>query len=89
MSGGVQGGEGQEATAEGAEGLWSPAAQQYAVQARLALDRSELMLRAAEELADSAGLADVRRRVGNLVTGNLKPSYVGLALLLLAPPWEL
>jgi serine phosphatase RsbU (regulator of sigma subunit) len=55
--------------------------QQYAAQASLALDRSELMLRAAEELADTAGLADVRRRVRNLVTGNLKPSYVGLALL--------
>src|SRR6476619_5707183 len=38
-------------------------------------------LRAAEDLADTAGLADVRRRVRNLVTGNLKPSYVGLALL--------
>ena len=57
------------------------AARQYAAQARLALDRSELMLRAAEELAGTAGLADVRRRVRNLVTGNLKPSYVGLALL--------
>src|SRR5690348_386227 len=56
-------------------------AQEYAAQARLALDRSELMLRAAEDLADTAGLADVRRRVRNLVTGNLKPSYVGLALL--------
>jgi serine phosphatase RsbU (regulator of sigma subunit) len=57
------------------------ATRQYAAQARLALDRSELMLRAAEDLADTAGLADVRRRVRNLVTGNLKPSYVGLALL--------
>jgi len=57
------------------------ATRQYAAQARLAMDRSELMLRAAEELADTAGLADVRRRVRNLVTGNLKPSYVGLALL--------
>jgi serine phosphatase RsbU (regulator of sigma subunit) len=57
------------------------ATRQYAAQASLALDRSELMLRAAEELADTAGLADVRRRVRNLVTGNLKPSYVGLALL--------
>lgn len=56
-------------------------AQEYAAQARLALDRSELMLRAAEDLAGTAGLADVRRRVRNLVTGNLKPSYVGLALL--------
>jgi len=57
------------------------ATRQYAAQARLALDRSELMLRAAEDLADTAGLADVRRRVRNLVTGNLKPSYVGLVLL--------
>jgi serine phosphatase RsbU (regulator of sigma subunit) len=57
------------------------ATQEYAAQARLALDRSELMLRAAEDLADTAGLADVRRRVRNLVTGKLKPSYVGLALL--------
>jgi serine phosphatase RsbU (regulator of sigma subunit) len=57
------------------------AAREYAARARLALDRSELMLRAAEELADTAGLADVRRRVRNLVTGNLKPAYVGLALL--------
>ena len=47
----------------------------------MTLDRSELMLRAAEELAGAAGLADVRRRVRNLVTGNLRPSYVGLALL--------
>ncbi len=57
------------------------AAQEYAAQARLALDRSELMLRAAEDLAETAGLADARQRVKNLVSGNLKPSYVGLALL--------
>ncbi len=57
------------------------ATREYAAQARLALDRSELMLRAAEDLADTAGLADLRRRVRNLVTGKLKPSYVGLALL--------
>jgi len=57
------------------------AAQEHAARARLALDRSELMLRAAEDLADAAGLADVHRRVRNLVSGNLKPSYVGLALL--------
>jgi serine phosphatase RsbU (regulator of sigma subunit) len=56
-------------------------AREHAARARLALDRSELMLRAAEDLADTAGLADVRRRVRNLVSGNLKPSYVGLALL--------
>jgi serine phosphatase RsbU (regulator of sigma subunit) len=57
------------------------AAQEYAARARLALDRSKLMLRAAEDLADTAGLADVRDRVRNLVSGNLKPSYVGLVLL--------
>jgi len=57
------------------------AAREHAARARLALDRSELMLRAAEDLADTAGLVDVRRRVRNLVSGNLKPSYVGLALL--------
>lgn len=57
------------------------AAQEYSARARLALDRSKLLLRAAEDLAGTAGLADVRRRVRNLVTGNLKPSYVELALL--------
>jgi len=50
-------------------------------QARVALARSELMLRAAEDLADTTGLDDVRRRVRDLVSGDLKPSYVGLALL--------
>lgn len=64
-----------------AAGRSQAAAQEHAARARLALDRSELMLRAAEDLASTAGLADVRRRVRNLVSGNLKPSYVGLALL--------
>lgn len=45
------------------------------------LDRSQLLLRAAEDLADTSGLDDVRRRVGDLVSGDLKPSYVGLVLL--------
>jgi serine phosphatase RsbU (regulator of sigma subunit) len=53
----------------------------YAAQARLALQRSELMLQAAEDLVDTTSLADVRRRVRSLVGGGLKPSYVGLALL--------
>jgi serine phosphatase RsbU (regulator of sigma subunit) len=53
----------------------------YAVQARVALERSELMLRAAEDLVDTTSMADVRRRVRSLVGGGLKPSYVGLALL--------
>jgi serine phosphatase RsbU (regulator of sigma subunit) len=53
----------------------------YAVQARIALGRSELMLQAAEDLVDTTSVADVRRRVRSLVGGGLKPSYVGLALL--------
>ena len=53
----------------------------YAAQARVALERSELMLRAAEDLVDTTSMADVRRRVRSLVGGGLKPSYVGLALL--------
>jgi GAF domain-containing protein len=53
----------------------------YVAQARVALERSELMLRAAEDLVDTTSVADVRRRVRNLVGGGLKPDYVGLALL--------
>jgi GAF domain-containing protein len=56
-------------------------AQAYAVQAQVALERSELMLRAAEDLADTMSLTDVRRRVQDLVSSDLKPSYVGLAVL--------
>jgi serine phosphatase RsbU (regulator of sigma subunit) len=46
-------------------------------QARVALARAELMLRAAEDLADTLGLDDVRRRVRDLFTGDRKPAYVG------------
>ncbi|MEU9160450.1 SpoIIE family protein phosphatase [Streptomyces sp. NPDC048424] len=45
------------------------------------LDRSQLLLRASEDLADTSGLDEVRRRVGDLVSGDLKPSYIGLVLL--------
>ncbi|MGW4855044.1 PP2C family protein-serine/threonine phosphatase [Streptomyces sp. NPDC004288] len=44
------------------------------------LDRSELMLRAAELLGNTSGLDEVRRTVGELVSGDLKPAYVGLTL---------
>ncbi|MFJ9622906.1 PP2C family protein-serine/threonine phosphatase [Streptomyces sp. NPDC101181] len=44
------------------------------------LVRSELLLRAAEQLADTSGLDDVRRTVSELVSGDLKPAYVGLVL---------
>ncbi|MFJ7990518.1 PP2C family protein-serine/threonine phosphatase [Streptomyces sp. NPDC096351] len=44
------------------------------------LDRSELMLRAAELLGNTSGLDEVRRTVSELVSGDLKPAYVGLTL---------
>ncbi|MFD7918897.1 SpoIIE family protein phosphatase [Streptomyces sp. NPDC059740] len=48
--------------------------------AETALRRSELLLRAAAELGDAAGLQDVRRALRDVVSGGLNPSYVGLAL---------
>ena len=56
-------------------------ARAYAAQATVALGRSALMLRVAADLASAGGLADVRLRVRNLVSSDLSPSYVGLALL--------
>ncbi|MFC8224977.1 GAF domain-containing SpoIIE family protein phosphatase [Streptomyces sp. NPDC057287] len=47
---------------------------------RSALDRSQLLLRAADALADTTGLAEVRQTVRDLVTSDLKPVYVGLVL---------
>lgn len=44
------------------------------------LQRSQLMLRAADALADTHSLADVRQQVRDLVTSDLKPVYVGLVL---------
>jgi serine phosphatase RsbU (regulator of sigma subunit) len=52
-----------------------------AAQVAVALQRSQLMLRAAEDLANTASLVEVRRSVRNLVISDLKPSYVGLILL--------
>ncbi|MEU6847702.1 SpoIIE family protein phosphatase [Streptomyces sp. NPDC046716] len=48
---------------------------------RIALERSQLLLRAADALGDTTGLADVRQQVRDLVTGDLKPVYVGLVLV--------
>ncbi|WP_052680565.1 SpoIIE family protein phosphatase [Streptomyces sp. NRRL F-4428] len=45
------------------------------------LNRSELLLRASEDLADTSGLADVRRRVGDVVSGDLKPALIDLVLV--------
>ncbi|MDJ1645296.1 GAF domain-containing SpoIIE family protein phosphatase [Streptomyces pakalii] len=48
---------------------------------RLSLERSQLLLRAADALADTTGLAEVSETVRHLVTGDLKPVYVGLVLV--------
>ncbi|MFF0216028.1 GAF domain-containing SpoIIE family protein phosphatase [Streptomyces vinaceus] len=56
-------------------------AQAAAAGLRSLLGRSQLLLRAAEDLADTSGLDEVRHRVGDLVSGDLKPSYIGMALV--------
>ncbi|MFE6894906.1 GAF domain-containing SpoIIE family protein phosphatase [Streptomyces sp. NPDC057694] len=48
---------------------------------RIALERSQLLLRATDALADTTGLAEVRQQVRDLVTSDLKPVYVGLVLV--------
>lgn len=45
-----------------------------------ALRRSQLLLRAADTLADTTGLEGVRQQVRDLVTSDLEPVYVGLVL---------
>ncbi|MFB6895566.1 PP2C family protein-serine/threonine phosphatase [Streptomyces hydrogenans] len=57
------------------------AAKGQAHRAQARLSRSELLLRAAEDLADTSGLDDVRQRVGDLVSGDLKPACIDLVLL--------
>ncbi|MEU8775600.1 SpoIIE family protein phosphatase [Streptomyces sp. NPDC048606] len=57
------------------------AAEGEAHRAQKLLSRSELLLRAAEDLADTSGLDDVRQRVGDLVSGDLKPACIDLVLL--------
>ncbi|MGW6536448.1 PP2C family protein-serine/threonine phosphatase [Streptomyces sp. NPDC055051] len=57
------------------------AAEGKAHRAQARLGRSELLLRAAEDLADTSGLDDVRQRVGDLVSGELKPARIDLLLL--------
>ncbi|MFE5523481.1 SpoIIE family protein phosphatase [Streptomyces virginiae] len=52
-----------------------------ALRAQRLLNRSELLLRASEDLADTSGLDDVRQRVGDLVSGDLKPVSIDLVLL--------
>ncbi|MFJ4862211.1 GAF domain-containing SpoIIE family protein phosphatase [Streptomyces sp. NPDC088748] len=47
-------------------------------EAQAGMDHAELLLRASEELAQTSGLEDVRRRLRDLFVGVGKPSYVGL-----------
>ncbi len=56
-------------------------AQKVRGQAQRSFERSQLLLRAADDLADTTGLAQVRRTIKDLVTSDLKPVYVGLALV--------
>lgn len=53
-------------------------AQRLEHEAQAGLDHAELLLRASEELAQTSGLEDVRRRLRDLFVGVGKPSYVGL-----------
>ncbi|MFI5670880.1 SpoIIE family protein phosphatase [Streptomyces sp. NPDC051704] len=53
-------------------------AQRLEKEAQAGLDHAELLLRASEELAQTSGLEDVRRRLRDLFVGVGKPSYVGL-----------
>ncbi|MCA1221434.1 SpoIIE family protein phosphatase [Streptomyces sp. 8L] len=56
------------------------AAAEAATRYRGALDRSRVMLRAADALANTTGLDQVRRQVRDLTRSDLRPVYVGLAL---------
>ena len=56
-------------------------ARSSAAQTAVALQRAQLMLQAAADLAGTTGLNEVRRSPRNLVSGDLKPAYVGLVLL--------
>ncbi|MEU6818613.1 SpoIIE family protein phosphatase [Streptomyces sp. NPDC046860] len=70
----------QRETARRGEAEARRAADEAHERARTALKRSQLMLRAADALADTSSLADVRQQVRDLITSDLKPVYVGLVL---------
>ncbi|MFF4425557.1 SpoIIE family protein phosphatase [Streptomyces sp. NPDC001549] len=53
-------------------------AQRLEQEAQAGMDHAELLLRASEELAQTSGLEDVRRRLRDLFVGVGKPAYVGL-----------
>lgn len=68
----------EQAQHEAEEATGRARAGQAELQGRLG--RFELLLRAAEMLADTSGLEEVRHTVGELVSGDLKPAFVGLTL---------
>ncbi|MFD9333047.1 GAF domain-containing SpoIIE family protein phosphatase [Streptomyces sp. NPDC060028] len=70
----------RRARADGREGA-DAAVEGEAVRMHTLLSRAQLLLRASEDLADTSSLQDVRQRVGDLVSGDLKPSYIGLVLV--------
>ncbi|MFD8149024.1 SpoIIE family protein phosphatase [Streptomyces sp. NPDC059708] len=72
----ANGRQAQEAAEDAAQ-----AAEGQAHRAERLLNRSELLLRASEDLADTSSLDDVRQRVGDLVSGDLKPARIDLMLL--------
>ncbi|WP_329107103.1 SpoIIE family protein phosphatase [Streptomyces sp. NBC_01439] len=53
-------------------------AQRLEQEAQAGMDHAELLLRASEELAQTSGLEDVRRRLRDLFVGVGKPTHVGL-----------
>lgn len=59
--------------------ILSRRAEDFAAQADAERERARLLLRAAEELADTHSLLDVRARVSELLVTGLKPSYLGLS----------
>ncbi|MFD4867068.1 SpoIIE family protein phosphatase [Streptomyces sp. NPDC058412] len=65
-------------TARAAAELARNDAQRLEQEAQAGMDHAELLLRASEELAQTSGLEDVRRRLRDLFVGVGKPSYVGL-----------
>ncbi len=72
--------EAAEDAAQAAEDA-AQAAEGDATRVHELLNRSELLLRASEDLADTSSLDDVRQRVGDLVSGDLKPACIDLVLV--------
>jgi serine phosphatase RsbU (regulator of sigma subunit) len=61
--------------------ILSRRAEELAAQADAERERTRLLLRAAEELADTHSLLDVRARVSELLVTGLTPGYLGLSRL--------